>query len=350
MTNPRLKRGLMLQLAGLGDLIMALPSIDELLQAYPDTEWTMLTRPEQAELLLDRDIRVKTMHWPPDATCFVQQVSTIWQLRQCHFDLVINLYSLGSKKGEWAIRSLLFIIGAGLSLGRVSDGKLVYDINWDESQAFAKHEIDLNLGLISMLGVQATQNIPVVKVSEKSLRQVKKYLVSKFSRSEKFAVVFAGGARRTRYWGIEKYSELIKYLLSLDLKVCIVGGESQSEDASQMTNDLESVANFTGQLSLQDLSALIQQSTIYIGNDSGPSHLAAAVGTPTVVIFGPGDVERYCPRGKSEIRVARFAMDCSPCYLESCSHHSCMHFLTFDMVKKHVDAIVLDGKFCKHDT
>lgn len=89
-----------------------------------------------------------------------------------------------------------------------------------------------------------------------------------------------------------------------------------------------------------ELEALLKHAAIYIGNDSGPSHLAAAVGVPCVVIFGPGDSERYCPRGKNTVQIVRHSVDCAPCYLEHCSHHTCMRSLQFDTVKGKIDEII----------
>jgi ADP-heptose:LPS heptosyltransferase len=338
MEANRFRRGLLVQLAGLGDLVMALPAIDALLDHYPDTDWTLLTRPAQARLLEGRNIHVVTMPWPPKVLCFRQQFSTVWQLRRCRFDLVLHLYSAGSKKGEWAIRTLFKGIHAGLSIGRVNEGQALFDINWDESQLASRHEVDLNLWLLSALDITPPYAVPVVNVSGEVSARVGQHLASVFSNAVPLAVIFAGGARRTRHWSIGNYMQIIHYLRSLNMGVCIVGGSQQTVDAMQMSADDPLVINFTERLELPELAALMQKSKIYIGNDSGPSHLAAAAGLPSVVLFGPGDADRYCPRGEKSVRVARFEVDCSPCYLEQCSHHTCMRSLSVDMVKAEIDA------------
>lgn len=334
------RRGLLVQLAGLGDLVMALPAIDALLNHYPNTEWTLLTRPAQAKLLADRDIHVVTMPWPPKLNIFLQQISTSWYLREQHFDLALHLYSTGSKKGEWAIRALFSGIHAGLSIGRVNEGQALFDVNWDEAKISSRHEVDLNLGLLSMLEITTSLAPPVVNVTADQSTQINKRLVGIFPDNTPLAVIFAGGARRTRHWSIENYIEVIHYLRALDMGICIVGDSEQVEDAVQMSTGDPFVVDFSGKLELPELAALMKKSKIYIGNDSGPSHLAAAVGVPSVVLFGPGDLDRCCPQGTGSVRIARFSVDCSPCYLEECSHHTCMRSLTVEAVKHQIDSML----------
>lgn len=342
MEAHHLRRGLLVQLAGLGDLVMALPAIDALLNHYPNTEWTLLTRPAQAKLLADRDIHVVTMPWPPKLDIFLQQISTLRHLREQHFDLALHLYSTGSKKGEWAIRTLFSVIHAGLSVGRVNGGQSAFDVNWDEAKISSRHEVDLNLGLLSTLNISASSAPPVVCVAADQSAQINKRLVDVFPDNTSLAVIFAGGARKTRYWPIENYIEVIRYLRALNMGVCIVGSSEQVEDAVQMSKGDPLVVDFSGRLELPELAALMKKSKIYIGNDSGPSHLAAAVGVPSVVLFGPGDLGRCCPRGMGSVRIARFSVDCSPCYLEECSHHTCMRSLTVEAVKQQIDSTLTE--------
>jgi ADP-heptose:LPS heptosyltransferase len=337
MKAHRFRRGLLVQLAGLGDLVMAMPAIDALLDHYPDTKWTLLTRPAQARLMEGRNVHVVTMPWPPKMHCFWKQLYTVWHLRRCRFDLALHLYSTASKKGEWAIRALFRGIRAGISIGRVNKEQVLFDVNWDESQLTSKHEVDLNLGLLSVLDMAPPYTVPTINVFENMSARVEQHLASVFSDEMPLAVIFAGGARRTRHWPIENYMEVIHYLRSLNMGVCIVGSSEQSEDTMQMSADDPLVINFAGRLELPELAALMKLSKIYIGNDSGPSHLAAAVGVPSVVLFGPGDVDRHCPRGEGPVRVACFKVDCSPCYLEQCSHHTCMRSLTVEMVKAQIE-------------
>jgi len=334
------KKGLLVQLAGLGDLVMALPAIDALLEYYPEVQWTLLTRPSQEELLADRMADVVTMSWPPKATSILKQVSVIWQLRKRCFDLAVHLYSPASKKGELAIRALFEGIKPGFSAGRVKNRQAIFDINWDEKASAFRHETDLNLAFLSCLNISASPAVPVLEPPQASLVRMKYLIASYFPDGMPFATVFPGGARSTRHWPTENYIEVARYLRSLGMGVCVVGGHKEFADGERIHDGNEFVFNLAGKLGLLELEALLKQATIYIGNDSGPSHLAAAVGVPCVVIFGPGDSERCCPRGKNTVRMVRHAVDCAPCYLEYCSHHTCMQSLQFDAVKEKIDEII----------
>lgn len=340
MAEQVFQRGLLVQLAGLGDLVMALPAIDALLARYPDTAWTLLTRPPQAGLLEGRDIEVVTMPWPPATAALPTQLSTLMSLRKRRFSMALHLYSPASTRGAWAIRALFGLIGADRTVGRVRDDQSIFDTSWDESQISSRHETDLNLALLSTLDIDAPYTPPAVTVASGVTDNIRNLLQGSFPAQPPLAVLFSGGARPTRHWPVENYMALIRYLRRQGMGVCIVGGRSEMAEAEQMASGDPQVISLAGKLSLSELAALIGQAKIYIGNDSGPSHLAAAVGTPAVVLFGPGDAERYAPRGRSEVRIARFGVDCAPCYLQHCSHHTCMRSLTVDAVRAEVDAVL----------
>jgi len=334
------KKGLLVQLAGLGDLVMALPAIDALLEYYPEVQWTLLTLPSQEELLADRMADVVTTSWPPKFTSIPEHISVIWQLRKRCFDLAVHLYSPASKKGELAIRVLFGGIKPSLSAGRVKNGQDIFGINWDEKASVFRHETDLNLAFLSCLNISVSPAVPVLEPPQATLVRMKHLLASHFPDGMPFAAVFSGGARSTRHWPIENYIEVARYLRALGMGVCVVGGHQECADGERIHDGDDLIFNLAGQLGLLELEALLKQAAIYIGNDSGPSHLAAAVGVPCVVVFGPGDSERYCPRGKNTVQMVRHAVDCAPCYLEHCPHHTCMQSLQFDAVKGKIDEII----------
>lgn len=328
------KRGLLVQLAGLGDLIMALPAIDSLQASLPHIRWTMLTRAPQCELMVERMAQVETMAWPPNGANFVQAMTTIMKLRRQQFDFAIHLYGVRSTMGALAMKALFLGIHPRLSIGRVATKSLrLFDVNWEEAHCPSLHEVDLNQALVQSLGVPTIAKEPALLPKEASLHRVAMILEAAVGFPKQFVVIFPGGARPTRRWPTTNFRVLATSLSDLGLGVCVVGGQDDYASAQLIAGSAGSKGiNMAGLLSLQDLAALLSTCVGYVGNDSGPTHVAAALGTPCVALFGPGDVGRYGPRGSGPIRIIRHQVECSPCYLTSCSHHTCMRSLTLEEV------------------
>ena len=97
------ERGLLVQLAGLGDLIMALPTIQSLQAALPHIRWSLLTRPANRDLLANQLATVQTMPWPPSVSNVRTIAKVVWQLRQRCFDVAIHLYGISSLYGAMAM-------------------------------------------------------------------------------------------------------------------------------------------------------------------------------------------------------------------------------------------------------
>jgi heptosyltransferase-2/heptosyltransferase-3 len=120
-----------------------------------------------------------------------------------------------------------------------------------------------------------------------------------------FAVLHPGGAvnpgalRLQKRWPAARFTGLAEALRARGLAVLLTGGPDEAEVAGGIAEEagLPPAANIAGQLSLLQTAALIERGALYVGPDTGVSHLAAAAGTPSVVIFGPTNPLRYGPRG-----------------------------------------------------
>lgn len=327
-------RGLLVQLAGLGDLIMALPAIHSLQAALPCVQWTLLTRPGQGELIRDRMNQVISMPWPPGSSNLLEVAKAVVRLRRTHFDFAINLYSINSLLGGVAMKGLFLGIRPDLSIGRSgAAGWRLFDVSWEETRCSSQHEVDLNLAMIQNLGVPGIADVPTLQPAQDAIRRAEAILGQHFGIRKKFVAIFPGGARQTRHWPTTNYRVLATWLHDMGIGVCVVGGEADRRDARSIADAAGSHGlNLVGQLSLQELVAVLSLAAVYVGNDSGPTHVAAAVGTPCIALFGPGDPVRIHPRGPGPIRLLRYKVECSPCYVPVCHHHTCMRSLTLESV------------------
>jgi hypothetical protein len=135
-------------------------------------------------------------------------------------------------------------------------------------------------------------------------------------------LVAPGSGAPEKNWPREFFREIIDWRRASGGKVAVVLGPAE-EGEIQFWTECAPVAR---DLTLAQLGALLSLSGIYLGNDSGVTHLAAAVGATTLALFGPTDPAQWAPHG-ARVTVARLGVECSPCdhgAMKNCSHHKCL--------------------------
>jgi lipopolysaccharide heptosyltransferase II len=138
---------------------------------------------------------------------------------------------------------------------------------------------------------------------------------------------------RTKRWPAEKFAELITKMSCPSILAGSGGDRDIAHDI--LTQSGGHALDLCGRTSLKELAALIEGARAVISNDSGPMHIAAALGVPTVALFGPTDPEKTGPYGwKSDrrLKVIRTEADCSPCRNRECGDFRCMESITVDAV------------------
>jgi hypothetical protein len=157
---------------------------------------------------------------------------------------------------------------------------------------------------------------------------------TKHSLSQRRILVVApGSGARAKNWPEEYFLAVTRWWSeSLGGVVVVLLGPVEEERGG--VYELRKHGVVTSGLSLSQAAALLVASDIYLGNDSGITHLAAALGVPTVALFGPSDPRQWAPRGR-QVAVVRRAIDCSPCsnvMMASCPHHACLTALSPEKV------------------
>jgi ADP-heptose:LPS heptosyltransferase len=143
-----------------------------------------------------------------------------------------------------------------------------------------------------------------------------------------YAVILPGTNWETKRWPVEKFAGLVAPLRErFGLATVLAGGG----DALAMSDQLPGTVNLAGKTTLNQLVALLENAALVVANDSGPMHIAAALGRPLVTPFGPTNPVRTGPYGRHET-VIRLGLPCSPCYSRTCSHQSCLKWVGVDAV------------------
>jgi lipopolysaccharide heptosyltransferase II len=162
-----------------------------------------------------------------------------------------------------------------------------------------------------------------------------------------FVAVVLGASWESKEWFFEGYLQLVEYILSTrKLNVVLVGDHAQQAMAKDLTAKVEKpgIINLVGRTSLMELTAVLKAAAVGVGPDSGPGHLAAAVRTPFVTLFGPTSPKRTAPFSYEHL-VVKSEMRCSPCYQKRCldQNNQCMLSIEVEKVaEKITEALAMD--------
>jgi len=322
------KNILVIKMSALGDIIHALPSLYALRQLYPKAHISWLVEPQFADILPGKPfIDEKIIFYKNDLKkkSLWQKLVYLKQLRKdlhAHkFDLVIDLQGL--------MKSSLIAILSGCSnrIGycEMREGSFLVTkaICGENSQ---NHVIQRYLDVIRYLGAKVDEvhfPLPDFIEQEKKIQA----MLSEAGIEGKYAVIFPGAGWETKEWALERYAQLAQKLIEQGIAVVISGGPVDKEKGETITNLVNSpkLFNAIGKTSIIEVASLTKNASICIGGDTGPIHIAAAVGAPTVSLFGSSSSDRASAYGSEVVTTTAY---CSPCFKRKCPKV----FICMDMI------------------
>jgi ADP-heptose:LPS heptosyltransferase len=161
-----------------------------------------------------------------------------------------------------------------------------------------------------------------------------------------FIAVVMGSSWESKDWNFEGYGQLVQHVIkNLKRHVVLLGGSDQWTVAEKQLQKANSpnIINLTGN-SLIEMTAVLKAAAAAVGPDSGPGHLAAAVGTPYVTLFGPTPASRHVPYGCEHL-IVQSGLDCAPCYQRQCPdrNNQCMQNIELDDVVEKISMALEDA-------
>jgi len=331
---------LIVKLSAIGDVVHTLPSLAALRELYPDAHITWVIEEASSDLLvghpdLDRLLISKRRKWlrelvnPQKAGRGFHEVREFLKaLKDRPYDLVIDFHGL--------FKSALIVL---LSGGR---RKLGYDslqelsgifLNEKIPEDMGKHAVDRYLDFLRHLGAKVGEPQFHIPVDEENRKKVDSLLEQRgIGRDERFVAISPVALWDTKLWDEEKFAKLCDRLIGeLNLKLVLTGARADGllQRIAESVN--RPVANLGGETTLRDLACLFGRASLLITTDSGPMHIAAAMGTPVVALFGPTSPSRTGPYGRGHT-IIRKDLECSPCFLKKCDILSCMKEITVEEV------------------
>ena len=328
---------MLVKLSSFGDVLHALPTLDGLRTAFPTAHITWLAEAAFAPLLLGHQALDEV--WPvprvrPGRSAgreeLLQLLSLARRVRAATFDLVIDLQGL-LKSAMWVAlskspRKVGYHRTRELSYLALTERLAPYD---PEAHAVWRY-----LNVARHLGAP-----PAPPRFRLGLTPV---LPPALLPSDRPLAVLHPGARwATKLWPAASWAHLADWLIKeKGLAVVITGSAGDRELAAQICAQMqEKPWNLAGRTGLPELAGIMQQARLAVTADTGPMHLAAALGTPVAAVFGPTSPWRTGPFGAGH-RVVRLGVACSPCFRRRCPEPRCLLYLPPDEVQAACEKIL----------
>ena len=312
------KRILVVKLDHLGDVILATPVFSNLRQAYPNAELHVLTG-TWSRVVLERHPDVnKVLDYNSPAFCRTGQPTSLkqtfqlyQQLRREKYDLMVEL------RGDWRTVWLAF---GRLTPHRLSRAALQISNRLGLSQFSGTHETTRNLDVLRYAGIPTSVQTATFSVTAADETWASNLLAThKIDKQSPLVAIHPGSPIPQKRWHPERYAELADWLVAQKrAQVLFVGVEDEIPIVTEVQRlMLAKSMSIVGKTTLTQLASILRTCNVFIGNDSGPMHLAAAVGTQTIGLYGPGDPTRFGPMGV-RCQTIRRKFDCPSCSGTAC--------------------------------
>ncbi len=338
--RPDVRRVLVIRLRSIGDTVLATPTLTALRRHFENARIDILLEDWVAPLLtglpsIDGVIAM--------GRGVLDRVRTAKEIRDKNYDLVINLH--GGTTSTFLARATGARYRVGFSTYQYSS---LYTHLLSTSAEFwgrsPTHSVEQQLALAGHVGVPVSSDIATqLATTPDAAEAVEARLRNAVSPNRPFALFHPAAAFETKRWAAQNFARVAEHLYSRGYETIAVAGPGEEgvlEELSQ--NAAFPILTFTD-LSLPEITALAARAALFVGNDSGIAHIAAAVGTPPVVIFGSSNRDHWRPWTSGPAEVVFADYDCQPCPGYECAVFGdprCIREVTVEAVIAAIERII----------
>ena len=337
----QIKKVLILRYRFIGDTVLAVPFVKNVREAFPGAQIDVLVSPNSGELLennpnIDNVIYLDTTRFHKYENQKAEAYKSIFScaagLKKEKYDLVFVL------KRSFSSALLAYLTGAKHRVGFNTELRsflLTHTVKYKEDI----HEAENFLNCLRAIGIEPKKHIPEVFPTEEEKRKAQGFLV-RLDRFKPKVLIHGTSAHPYKQWPKRYIAKVMDYLFEeFDVQFVFTGAKIDKEFYEQMLKWSKKrrkfkILDLCGLTTLRECFPLYQGLDLALCVDSGNSHLAAAVGIPTYIIYGPTKPEKWLPLGKEVFPVRlKQLLSCQPCDVKvKCNHLSCMKLLTPEKV------------------
>jgi lipopolysaccharide heptosyltransferase I len=328
---------LIIKLSSLGDIVQALPVLKVLREKYPGARIDWLVNEGMADILVENPFLHTVHRWDRESwrkprrflTACRNAARVVRNLRRARYDLVVDL------QGLFRSGLLAFLSGARRTVGFANAREMASMFYGEKLRLPTEGMHSVERYVFAVAGDVCGEKEFSIGLSGDARREAA-FLLDRmgYDSESPLVVLVPGGRWQTKRWPPEHFAALAEALAEREgVQVGFVG----SPRDTILIQRIEALSrcrtmDFSAKTTLRQLACLLKEAELVVGNDSGPMHMAAAVGTPVVGLYGPTSPERTGPYGKKHT-VLTSDLPCSPCFRRDCKlSAACMESISVDSV------------------
>jgi heptosyltransferase III len=319
---------LVIKLRYIGDVLLATPVLRALRERFPDAQLTMAVNRGTEDVL----------KWNPDLneilvverSGLAAQFTFLQAVRRKGFDCVIDLTD-GDRSAVLA-RCSAAPVRIGLNEEHRWRGLLYTTVVQPGTEAM--HRVEHDLEAVRPLGIQPKARPLVLRTSPQDDEAAAR-LLKEMTGGSAERMLQPGARYWFKAWPPDRFAELAGRLAEQHGCQILIGGDAKERDLAESirAKSRAPVVSLAGRLTLLQYAAVLKRCALFVGNDNGPMHMAAALGVPVVALFGPSNPAEWGPRG-ARTEVLYKGLDCRRCFHPTCTRgeESCMKQITVEEV------------------
>ncbi len=310
--KPDFKRILVVRTDRVGDVVLTIPALTLIRKNYPKSHIAVLVAPATKDIVNGHPDIDEVIVYDKDYEH--KGIFGFWKMKNLlqskKFDVTMVYHT------KQRTNLLCFLAGIPRRIGYHNQkyGFLLTDKIFDDRPQGIRHESEYCLEILKQLGLSIDDQCPMpyMPIKEQARQWVKQfYKTNNIEEKDRLIAIHPGGSDYTKRWPREKFAELINQMGEKYPYLYVLVGSKEVEKIARTIQSLAKVPliNAVGQTSIAQLAALLERCQLLISNDSGPVHVATAVGTPVISIFGQRrrgiSVTRWHPLGSKDIAIEK---------------------------------------------
>ena len=323
-------KNLIIRPQGIGDIVLMIPALRSLCKNYPNDEFTLLCY-KGFGLVLPPELNIKTIEFPRHAG-IIDTFKLIKKIRREKFDRVFDLFG----NPRTAIQVLLSGIKKRYGFGYRFRG-IVYNNKFDRTiDGGRTHQVNLYCKFFKKFGFNCEYCLPNLKMPKEVLKKAKMAIPEEFLDNRLLIAVNPNSTFPTRAWPKENIIKFINlWYKETKAPVMLTWGAGEEEISKSIIAEVGADKAFMHKaVKLNEFVALLSLLDLFISGDSGPMHMAWAVGTPVIALFGPTTAADVEPLGEKNTTIVAKEIDCLFCHKEYCNTKKCMYAISSEQVLK----------------
>jgi len=337
---------LVLRLGGIGDAIVSLPALRALRRGFPKSRIAIACQSWLKEIFKEENIADEFIVYDAlfsagkkdllKPRIWKELLSLSHRLLQRKWHILLLIHKLYSSTE--ILKPLLFSIltRSPLRVGMDGTGRgffLTHRLRYNRYGR--RHYIDIIADTVELLGIKVFDRTPKLTLKEVEKERAREFLREMGWEEDSLLVGFCPTGRlKTRWWDWNRYVEVLRWIEreSKDCYFLLTIGRNEWEAERFFREKLGEKLIVARGLPIRHLAGIIQRCSLFISNDTGPMHLAFAVGVPTIGLFGPGEWQKWAYNDKRFFAIHHM-VDCWPCYKDICDRgHICMKKISVEEV------------------